>query len=112
MPKPRGRPKGRRSDPPVSLHPLGLEEALSGLMQVTPEKEKQMAIFNDGTSVRVHAEARNVPAELWEQEGVVVKAIPAPGIAQRRGQWEPAYEVRFESLGQTHIIEEQHLDAV
>ena len=41
MPRPKGRPKGRRTDPPVSLSPLGPEEALAGLMAVTLESKTE-----------------------------------------------------------------------
>ena len=41
MPKPKGRPRGSRNEPPVSLSPLSPEEALAGLMQVKPEEKTE-----------------------------------------------------------------------
>lgn len=43
MPKPRGRPRGSKTEAPVSLSPLEPEEALAGLLKVRPEGEKLMS---------------------------------------------------------------------
>lgn len=71
-----------------------------------------MPKFGSGVSVRVNNEAHGVPPELWGKVGLIVNALPAPGYAQSPGQWEPAYEVRFQDLNRMYIIEERHLEAL
>ena len=63
MPKPRGRPRGRQTKPPVSLHPLEPEDALAGLMQVKPEgTEDNMAKIEQviGTLVAADTDAKKL----------------------------------------------------
>lgn len=96
MPKPKGRPKGRQTDPPVSLQPLKAEDALAGLMQVKPEPESAPMSDKYVQNQRVHIKRGGgnpisaPPDSAKGKFGTLAQRYraghPSPGVPERTGQ--------------------------
>ena len=116
MPKPRGRPKGRRNDPPVSLSPLEPEEALAGLLQVKPEKEQPMPSFKHEDRVRVVAgEYAGQTGTVFANPNIVRSALAPVGEGQDIAGEERLsyiYEVDLDKSDEPVMIPESDLNAI
>ena len=90
------RKKGKR----ISLYPLGFEEALKGLLQIKPGRERAMS-FKQGQRVKYKGgSARNVPSTVNVDTKGIVLEIGGDEVSPV-----PTYLVRFDGMSQPLWIE-------
>ena len=121
-------PKRRRHQPPVSLSPLGPEEALAGLMQVKPEKGVDMPKIKANDKVRVKPDAEHALEEAYGKEvleavrgkeGLIISLHPShaefgfrtPGSSyEAAGDDAVLWQVYFPERGEHHVLYEGWLE--
>ena len=95
-----------------------LRGALADLMQVKPEKERDVAKFTNGDRVKVPSGTRKVPLYLLGASGTIVRQYGYASTGKRLddseplGSIEPQYEVQFDGREGIDWVDESWVEHV